>query len=163
MLLAGFSWSAILAWGCLPGGGAGCAQVADGTALGSIAPAMPSADLPDAPDTPYWHKTKRLSLALLLLWLLVTLGVGLVGGEVTPLFVIGATLGVTLAGPLGLPPEQAACAALAALFGACASAPLALLCMVVELCGAGAIAQQLVTIVMASVVVGGRSIYTRPR
>ena len=103
------------------------------------------------------------AFALKLVLTAVTLGVGLVGGEVTPLFVIGATLGVTLAGPLGLPPEQAACAALAALFGACASAPLALLCMVVELCGAGAIAQQLVAIVMASVVVGGRSIYTRPR
>ena len=55
---------------------------------------MPSADLPDTrdtpeapeapetlvrPDTPYWRKTKRLSLALLLVWLLVTLGVGLFG------------------------------------------------------------------------------------
>lgn len=101
--------------------------------------------------------------ALKLVLTAVTLGVGLVGGEVTPLFVIGATLGVTLAGPLGLPPEHAACAALAAMFGACAGTPVALLCMVVELCGAGAIAQQTVTIVVASVVVGGRSIYTRPR
>ncbi len=99
--------------------------------------------------------------ALKLVLTAVTLGVGLVGGEVTPLFVIGATLGVTLAGPLGLPPEHAACAALAAMFGACAGTPVALLCMIVELCGAGAIAQQTVTIVIASVVVGGRSIYTR--
>jgi putative solute:sodium symporter small subunit len=68
--------------------GTGCAQVAAAAALGSIAPAMAPTDLstppdtPDAPgtpDTPYWHKTKRLSLALLLVWLLVTLGVGLFG------------------------------------------------------------------------------------
>jgi H+/Cl- antiporter ClcA len=92
----------------------------------------------------------------------VTLGIGLVGGEVTPLFVIGSTLGVVVAGPLGLPPEQAACAALAAMFGACATAPLALLLMIVELCGAGAIAHQLVCIVVAAAVVGRHSIYTRP-
>jgi H+/Cl- antiporter ClcA len=102
------------------------------------------------------------AFALKLVLTAVTLGVGLIGGEVTPLFVIGATLGVVVAGPLGLPPEQAACAALAAMFGACATAPLALLIMVVELCGAGGIAHQLVCVVVASVVVGRHSIYTRP-
>ncbi len=74
--------------------GAGCAQVANAAPLSSIAPDMRSADppdppdlpntlntpeTPDKPDTPYWRKTKRLSLALLLVWLLVTLGVGLFG------------------------------------------------------------------------------------
>jgi H+/Cl- antiporter ClcA len=101
------------------------------------------------------------TFALKLLLTAVTLGVGLIGGEVTPLFVIGATLGVVVAGPLGLPPEQAACAALAAMFGACAGAPLALLAMIVELCGSGAFVQQLVCIVTATAVVGGQSIYRR--
>jgi len=101
------------------------------------------------------------AFALKLALTAVTLGVGLVGGEVTPLFVIGATLGVVMAGPLGVAPEQAACAALAAMFGACATAPLALLCMIVELCGAGEIGPQFVCVVTASAVVGGRSIYTR--
>jgi H+/Cl- antiporter ClcA len=137
--------------------------------IGAIAPAAGAASAgagaaaAEAPAAAESVVAVPWAFALKLVLTAVTLGVGLVGGEVTPLFVIGATLGVTLAGPLGLPPEQAACAALAALFGACAGAPLALLCMVVELCGAGAIAQQLVAIVMASVVVGGRSIYTRPR
>jgi H+/Cl- antiporter ClcA len=76
--------------------------------------------------------------------------------------VIGATLGVVVAGPLGLPPEQAACAALAAIFGACATTPLALWVMVIELCGPGAIAQQLVCIAVASAVVGRKGIYSRP-
>jgi H+/Cl- antiporter ClcA len=102
------------------------------------------------------------AFALKLVLTAVTLGIGLVGGEVTPLFVIGATLGVVVAGPLGLPPEQAACAALAAMFGACATAPLALLLMIVELCGAGGIAHQLVCVVTASAIVGRHSIYTRP-
>ncbi len=101
------------------------------------------------------------TFALKLLLTAVTLGIGLIGGEVTPLFVIGATLGVVAAGPLGLPPAHAACAGLAAMFGACAAAPVALLAMIIELCGAGGIVQQLVCIFTASIVVGGESIYRR--
>lgn len=124
--------------------------------VGLSVPTLQAAVAGDVTDILPW------TFALKLVLTAVTLGVGLIGGEVTPLFVIGATLGVVVAGPLGLPPEQAACAALAALFGACATAPLALLCMIVELCGSGAIAHQFVCIVVASVVVGRHSIYARP-
>ena len=48
----------------------------------------------------------------------LTLSAGYQGGEVTPLFSIGACLGVALAGPLGLPVALAAALGYAAVFGA---------------------------------------------
>ena len=133
-------------WGLVPGGGAlvGLSlSTLEAAVHGDVAAVLP------------WTFAVKLVLTA------VTIGVGLVGGEVTPLFVIGAALGVVIAGPLGLPPEQAACAALAALFGACATTPLALWVMIIELCGTGAVAQQLVCIAVASAVVGRRGIYMR--
>jgi len=134
-------------WALVPGGDA---------LVGLSLPTLEAAVHGDVAAVLPWTFAVKLVLTA------VTIGVGLIGGEVTPLFVIGATLGVVVAGPLGLPPEQAACAALAALFGACATTPLALWVMVVELCGPGAIAQQLICIAVASAVVGRRGIYTRP-
>ncbi|MCO5217408.1 MAG: chloride channel protein [Thermomicrobiales bacterium] len=75
-------------------------------------------------------------LAKLLLTAL-TLGVGFKGGEVTPLFVIGATLGVTLAGPLGLPPDMLAALGFVAVFAAAANTPIACVVMGAELFGVG--------------------------
>ncbi|HEX8537606.1 MAG TPA: chloride channel protein, partial [Cystobacter sp.] len=76
------------------------------------------------------------TFALKLLFTVLTLGTGFLGGEVTPLFVVGSTLGNLLARPLGLPLELAAGVGLAALFGAAANTPLALSLMAVELLGA---------------------------
>ena len=137
----------VLIWGVVPGGDA---------LVGLSLPTLEAAVRGDVAAIMPWTFAIKLVLTA------VTVGVGLVGGEVTPLFVIGATLGVVVAGPLGLPPEQAACAALAAIFGACATTPLALWVMVIELCGPGAIAQQLVCIAVASAVVGQEGIYSRP-
>lgn len=47
----------------------------------------------------------------------ITLAVGFQGGEVTPLFSIGASLGVVIAGLLGLPVEFTAAIGYAAMFG----------------------------------------------
>jgi H+/Cl- antiporter ClcA len=98
---------------------------------------------------------------LKLLLTAVCVGIGLVGGEVTPLCVIGATVGLVAAGPLGLPAAHAACAAMAAMCGACLTTPLALWVMIVELCGPGAWALFGICIVVASAVVGRASVYTR--
>ena len=46
------------------------------------------------------------------------LAAGFQGGEVAPLFTIGAALGAVLAGPLGLPPQLAAALAYAGVFAA---------------------------------------------
>lgn len=65
----------------------------------------------------------------------LTLSVGFKGGEVTPLFFIGATLGNTLAWALGAPPELFAALGFIAVFAAATNTPLACTIMGVELFG----------------------------
>ena len=66
----------------------------------------------------------------------IALGCSIPGGEVTPLFVIGATLGSALSGPLHLSPVLAAAACLAAVFGAASNTPIACAVLAIELFGA---------------------------
>ena len=61
---------------------------------------------------------------------------GFKGGEVTPLFFIGATLGHVLAPLLQLPPALLAAVGLAAVFGGAANTPLAAALIAIELFGA---------------------------
>jgi H+/Cl- antiporter ClcA len=60
---------------------------------------------------------------------------GFPGGEVTPLFFMGATLGHAAAPWLGLPTDAAAAMGMTATFGAAAKTPLALAVMAAELFG----------------------------
>jgi H+/Cl- antiporter ClcA len=73
------------------------------------------------------------------LWKLVftaiTIGAGFKGGEVTPLFFMGATLGNTLAGLLGAPVDLFAGLGFIAIFAAATNTPLACTIMGVELFG----------------------------
>jgi H+/Cl- antiporter ClcA len=69
------------------------------------------------------------------LFTLVTLASGYKGGEVTPLFFIGATLGHMLAGPLGLPVALGAALGLIGVFSGAAHTPLACVAMGIELFG----------------------------
>jgi len=66
----------------------------------------------------------------------LTLGAGFLGGEVTPLFVMGACLGNLFARGLGLPLDLCAAVGMAAMFGAAANTPLSLAVMAAELVGA---------------------------
>ena len=65
----------------------------------------------------------------------VTIGAGFKGGEVTPLFFIGAALGNALAGVLGAPPELFAALGFVAVFAGAANTPLACWLMGMELFG----------------------------
>lgn len=98
--------------------------------------------------------------ALKLLFTAVTLGAGFLGGEVTPLFFVGAALGNVLARVLGLPLGLGAGVGLAAMFGAAANTPLALSIMAVELLGASVLPHVAVVSVIAYALTGNRSIYT---
>jgi H+/Cl- antiporter ClcA len=86
-----------------------------------------------------------------------------VGGEVTPLFFVGATLGAVLARALGLPIELGAGVGLAAVFGAAANTPIALSIMAVELLGANAMPHVLIVTVLAFLLSGHRGIYPAQR
>jgi H+/Cl- antiporter ClcA len=93
----------------------------------------------------------------------VTVGAGFLGGEVTPLFFVGATLGNALGRILGLPLDLAAAIGLAAVFGAAANTPIALSIMAVELLGANVFPHVVVVTVVAYIASGHRSIYPAQR
>lgn len=103
------------------------------------------------------------AFALKLLFTVITLGSGFLGGEVTPLFFIGAALGNAIAGPLGLPLALAAGVCMAAMFAAASNTPLALSIMAVELLGANALPHVVVVCVVAYLMTGHRSIYPSQR
>lgn len=103
------------------------------------------------------------AFALKLIFTAVTLGSGFQGGEVTPLFVIGATLGVTLAGVLDVPVPVLAAVGVVAVFAGATNTPLACTIMGVELFGPGALVLYGVGCVVAYVASGHRSIYGRQR
>jgi H+/Cl- antiporter ClcA len=98
-----------------------------------------------------------------LLFTAVTLGSGFLGGEVTPLFFVGATLGNDLARVLGLPVDLGAAVGMAALFAAAANTPLALSLMAVELVGAGVLPHVMIVATVAYLLTGHRGIYPSQR
>jgi len=70
-----------------------------------------------------------------LIYTTITLGTGFKGGEVTPLFYIGATLGNTLAGILNAPVSLFAALGFIAVFAGATNTPLACTIMGIELFG----------------------------
>ncbi|MGC4092800.1 MAG: chloride channel protein [Polyangiaceae bacterium] len=93
----------------------------------------------------------------------VTLGAGFLGGEVTPLFFVGAALGNVLARALELPLALGAGVGLAAVFAAASNTPIALSIMAVELLGVGAFPHVVIVCVLGYLLTGHRSIYPAQR
>jgi H+/Cl- antiporter ClcA len=104
-----------------------------------------------------------LAFALKILFTAVTLGSGFLGGEVTPLFVIGATCGAALSGILGVDQALLACVGFVAVFAGASNTPLACTLMGVELFGGGGVVYLLVGCVIAYLVSGPRGIYETQR
>ncbi len=105
----------------------------------------------------------ELAFAAKLAFTAITLGAGFLGGEVTPLFFIGATLGGVLAPVLGIPRELGAGVGMAAVFAAASNTPLALSIMAVELLGANVLPHVVIVCVVAYLISGSRSIYPAQR
>jgi H+/Cl- antiporter ClcA len=93
----------------------------------------------------------------------VTLGFGFKGGEVTPLFFIGATLGNALSHVLPLPPGLLAGMGFAAVFAGAANTPIASTLMAMELFGAEAGAYAGIACVVSYLLSGERGIYRGQR
>jgi len=89
----------------------------------------------------------------------VTLGTGFKGGEVTPLFFIGATLGNALSRILPLAPSLLAAMGFAAVFAGAANTPIASTLMAIELFGAEAGAYAGIACVVSYLCSGHRGIY----
>lgn len=93
----------------------------------------------------------------------VTLGAGFQGGEVTPLFFVGATLGNTLGRLLAEPPAFLAGLGFVAVFAGAANTPLTCIIMGVELFGHEALPYLGLACVFSYVFSGHRGIYTAQR
>jgi H+/Cl- antiporter ClcA len=100
---------------------------------------------------------------LKLVFTAVTLGSGFPGGEVTPLQVIGATLGCTLAGLFHLDPSMLAAVGFVAVFAGASNTPLACTIMGVEIFGGGAVVPMAIGCVMSYVFSTQRGIYSSQR
>ncbi|MGD9934725.1 MAG: voltage-gated chloride channel family protein [Dehalococcoidia bacterium] len=102
----------------------------------------------------WWWKIAFTALAL---------GSGFKGGEVTPLFFIGATLGNRLAALMDAPADLFAGMGFVAVFGAAANTPLACTVMGIELFGGAAAPYLAVACFVAYIVSGHRGIYLSQR
>jgi H+/Cl- antiporter ClcA len=93
----------------------------------------------------------------------VTLSSGFKGGEVTPLFFIGAALGNALAGVLRAPPDLFAALGFVAIFAGATNTPLACTLMGVELFGATHIVYMAMACFLAYLFSGHSGIYLSQR
>jgi H+/Cl- antiporter ClcA len=93
----------------------------------------------------------------------VTLGAGFKGGEVTPLFYIGATLGNALSYVLPLPPSLLAGMGFVAVFAGAANTPVASTLMAMELFGGEAGAYAGIACVASYLFSGHSGIYRAQR
>jgi H+/Cl- antiporter ClcA len=99
--------------------------------------------------------------ALKLLFTVVVLATSWPGGEVTPLFVIGTTMGAALAGPLGTEPTLLAAVGFVGVFAGASNAPLACTILAVELFGGGLLVPAAVACVTSFVFSGEGGLYVR--
>jgi H+/Cl- antiporter ClcA len=106
---------------------------------------------------------RNFDFAWKILFTAITLGAGFKGGEVTPLFVIGATLGATLGYWLGVPIDFLAALGFVAVFAAAANTPLACTAMGIELFGATHALSIAIACVGAYLWAGHRGIYLSQR
>jgi H+/Cl- antiporter ClcA len=100
---------------------------------------------------------------LKLVFTAVTLGSGFLGGEVTPLFVIGSTLGFTVGRVLGVDPVFMASVGFVAVFAGASNTPLACALMGMELFGGGSALYLILGAFVAYLASGHRSIYITQR
>jgi H+/Cl- antiporter ClcA len=105
----------------------------------------------------------RWSWALKMLFTVVTLSAGFKGGEVTPLFFIGAALGNALGWLLGAPLDLFAGLGFVAVFAGAANTPLACAIMGIELFGAAHAVPIAVACFVAYICSGHNGIYLSQR
>ncbi len=100
---------------------------------------------------------------LKLLFTIFTLAIGFQGGEVTPLFSIGTSLGVILGGLFGLPPMLCAALGYAAVFGSATNTLIAPIMIGLEVFGGADMVLFVIVCAVAYGVNGDRSIYTQEK
>lgn len=109
------------------------------------------------------HQLPLYDFALKMAFTIITLSAGFKGGEVTPLFFIGATLGSALSFFLPLPFGLLAGMGFVAVFAGATNTPLACMLMGIELFGVECGIYIAIACVVSYLLSGHNSIYTRQR
>ena len=103
------------------------------------------------------------AFALKLILTAITLGTGFKGGEVTPLFCVGATLGAAFAQVTHQPPAFFAALGLVAVFAGAANTPLTCALLGIELFGGAVAVPVLAVCILSYILSGHRGIYLSQR
>ncbi|MDR0880776.1 MAG: chloride channel protein [Clostridioides sp.] len=111
-------------------------------------------------DKAFTGENNPLAFVIKLLLTALSLGAGFQGGEVTPLFVIGATLGSTLSNLLSLPTSFLAALGYIGVFSAATNAPITCFIMGIELFGGSGCEYMFLICVLSFFFSGHRSIYS---
>ena len=98
---------------------------------------------------------------LKLLFTVLSISAGFQGGEVTPLFAIGASLGATLALLLGLPVGLVAAAGYVSVFSSATNSYFASIFIAAEVFGFGTVQYILPIVTIAYILNGNASIYAQ--
>ena len=110
-----------------------------------------------------FHSASQMQdFALKILFTAITLGAGFKGGEVTPLFFIGATLGSALSLFLPLPVGLLAAMGFVSVFAGAAKTPLACCVMALELFGLSCGIYVTIACIVSYFISGRHSIYNAP-
>lgn len=97
-----------------------------------------------------------------LLLTIICVGSGFVGGEVTPLFVVGSTLGAAVAAVTGVDPGVGAAIGLSTVFGAATRTPLACAVLTIEAFGTALVVPAVITALGAQTTNGRRGLFEPP-
>ena len=97
---------------------------------------------------------------LKILFTCITIGVGFKGGEIVPVFFVGATLGGAVAGELAISVSLGAALGMIAVFCAATKTPLASLILGIELFGIFGTPYYLVAVIIAFLISGKESLYS---
>ncbi len=109
------------------------------------------------------HSVPMLAFWWKLLMVAMTLGFGMSGGIVTPLFVVGATFGSLVAAPLHLPLAAGAELGMVAVTASGANVPIAMIIMGMELFGSRLSPDFLMVAIPAFIIIGNHSVYPSQR
>ena len=106
------------------------------------------------------HPVRQEAFLLKILFTAVTMGSGFKGGEIVPTLFIGATLGATAAGYLGMSVTLGAAIGMSALFGGVTNCPLTATVLAFELFGAEGAVYYLTAILVCYLLTGHFSLYS---
>ena len=106
------------------------------------------------------EEVSKWAFLLKIVFTAITIGSGFKGGEIVPTLFIGATLGYTMAGAVGMPVAFCAAIGMVALFASVTNCPIATVFLAVELFGAEGLLYYALSIFVAFVLSGYFSLYT---